>query len=95
VTILPDVLVNIGGMVGCYAEWRYRRLVRSGEVSIPELADRCHAFTARSVEANLRCLASRSGLARDAARAIVAGNRSDMLAAGHSTDVFGLDAGSA
>jgi glutamate dehydrogenase/leucine dehydrogenase len=30
VVILPDVLVNTGGMVGCYAEWRYRELVRAG-----------------------------------------------------------------
>lgn len=91
VTILPDVLVNIGGMVGCYAEWRYRPLVRRGTVSISDLADRCHAFTAQSVEANMRCLAARAGLAREAAQAIVADNRAEMLAAGWSSDIFALD----
>ena len=91
VTILPDVLVNIGGMVGCYAEWRYRPLVRTGTVSIADLADRCHAFTARSVEANMRRLTTRSGLARGAAQAIVADNRAEMLAGGRSSDIFELD----
>ena len=91
VTILPDVLVNIGGMVGCYAEWRYRQRVRSGVVSVSDLADRCHAFTARSVEANMRRLTTRSGLAREAAQAIVAENRAEMVAGGRSSDIFSLD----
>jgi glutamate dehydrogenase/leucine dehydrogenase len=91
VTILPDVLVNVGGMVGCYAEWRYRPRVRSGALSIPDLADRCHAFTARSIEANMHRLTTRSGLAREAAQAIVAANRAEMLAERPSWNIFQLD----
>jgi hypothetical protein len=91
VTIVPDVLVNIGGMVGCYAEWRYRPLLRRGAVSLAELADQCHALTAHAVEGNLRLLASRTTSARAATRAIVVANRKAMRASDTSGDLFGLD----
>jgi glutamate dehydrogenase (NAD(P)+) len=91
VMMLPDVLVNIGGMVGCHAEWRYRRLVRRGVVSLADLAERCHGYTARVVEENLTLLASRTGLARTAARAIVAANRKAMRVDAAGGDLFALD----
>jgi glutamate dehydrogenase/leucine dehydrogenase len=79
VVILPDVLVNIGGMVGCYAEWRYRELVRAGVVSLANLADRCHAFSQRSVEDNVRALLTSDESVRCAATTIVRRNRALML----------------
>jgi glutamate dehydrogenase/leucine dehydrogenase len=78
VAILPDVLVNIGGMVGCYAEWRNRR-GRASSVSLAELSDRCHRFTQRSVEENVRALLTGDSSSRCAATSIVRMNRAAML----------------
>lgn len=79
VTVLPDVLVNIGGMVGCYAEWRHRELVRAGTLSLADLAERCYAYTARAVEENLGLLAARDSSARCAVASIVMQNRASMI----------------
>jgi glutamate dehydrogenase/leucine dehydrogenase len=92
VVILPDVLVNSGGMVGCYAEWRYRPLVRSGAISLRELADRCHAYTARVVEENVRTLVTTDASARCAASSIVLRNRAALLSeATTRDDLFCID----
>jgi glutamate dehydrogenase (NAD(P)+) len=90
VRILPDVLVNTGGMVGCYAEWRYRDLVRRGTVSLDDLADRCHAYTARTIEENMTSLVAADSSARCSAASIVMRNRAELLDASSMQDLFGL-----
>jgi glutamate dehydrogenase (NAD(P)+) len=90
VRVLPDVLVNTGGMVGCYAEWRYRDVVRRGSVSLDDLADRCHAHTARTIEANVRSLIAAESSARCSAASIVMRNRAELLDAWSTQDLFDL-----
>jgi glutamate dehydrogenase/leucine dehydrogenase len=85
VAVLPDVLVNIGGMVGCYAEWRHRELVRAGTLSLADLAEWCHAYTAQVVEDNIRRLSSTSEFTRSAVATIVMQNRAAMI---ESADVM-------
>jgi glutamate dehydrogenase (NAD(P)+) len=80
VTILPDVLVNIGGMVGCYAEWRYREQLRAGTLSIAELADRCHEHTKRVVDENVSKLVAGGSPARCSVTSILLRNRAMMEA---------------
>ena len=79
VTILPDVLVNVGGMVGCYAEWRYRELVRTGTLSLDTLAERCHAYAARVVEENVKSIVGTHEPVRCAVSSIVMQNRRAMI----------------
>jgi glutamate dehydrogenase/leucine dehydrogenase len=78
VTILPDVLVNVGGMIGCYAEWRFRELVRAGTLSLDELADRCHVHMKRVIEDNIRTLAATGTSARCSVSSILLENRAMM-----------------
>jgi len=83
VALLPDILVNIGGMVGCYAEWQYRQLSGDHAHTLEELAARCHAYTARVVEDNVRSLMARRDGTRAACAEIVRANRAAALAGDH------------
>ena len=78
VTILPDVLVNVGGMIGSYAEWRYRELLQAGTLSLDELADRCDVHTKRVIEDNIRTLAASGTSARCSVASILLQNRAMM-----------------
>ena len=78
VTVLPDVLVNLGGMVGCYAEWRYRDPLRARTLSLAELADRCHAHTKRVIDDNVRTLAASGTSSRCSVASILLQNRAMM-----------------
>jgi glutamate dehydrogenase/leucine dehydrogenase len=79
VTVLPDVLVNVGGMIGCYAEWRYRELVHEGMFSLSTLADRCHAYTAQVVEENVKRISDAHESVRCSVATIVMQNRAAMI----------------
>jgi glutamate dehydrogenase/leucine dehydrogenase len=78
VIVLPDFIINCGGLIGCWDEWEarhsgdYERIAQMGEVSKARVRD--------TVRANVEEL-RRSGIgARAAAERIVQRNRERMLA---------------
>ncbi|MBI3792326.1 MAG: Glu/Leu/Phe/Val dehydrogenase [Gemmatimonadetes bacterium] len=91
VALLPDVLINHGGMVGCYAEWRYRHLLADGTISADELAAQCRAYSARVAEENVRALLAHAGPARTATADIIQANRRAMDSLDSYDDLFTLE----
>jgi glutamate dehydrogenase/leucine dehydrogenase len=88
VTILPDVLVNTGGMVGCYAEWRYRPSIEDGTLGLDELAERCRRYSEQSIRANVRVLRTSTLVPRLATAEIIADNRRGMVGRRSTDDLF-------
>jgi glutamate dehydrogenase/leucine dehydrogenase len=87
VTVLPDVLVNGGGFIGCWVEWA----LRTGGASLADLggggqvpsqegaAEYCVFRTRRTVRDNLRSYLTADGPPRDVADAIVRRARERLL----------------
>jgi hypothetical protein len=87
VTVLPDVLVNGGGFIGCWVEWA----LRTGGASLADLdgggqvpseegaAEYCVSRTRRTVRDNLRSYLTADGPPRDVAHAIVRRARERLL----------------
>lgn len=91
VIILPDVIVNCGGLIGCYFEWAWRRHSFTG--SIGELDRRAKeqlkAVLSRNVE---YILDNRAVGVREATRRIIDENLSALLK-GESPDTYGVTQG--
>lgn len=88
VLVLPDIVVNCGGLIGCYFEWAWRRHHSAG--SLGELGRRAKeqlkAVLGRNVEYILR---NRALGAREAARRIVEENLHALLK-GETPDTYGV-----
>ena len=89
VTVLPDVLVNCGGFVGCWVEWARRNgaawSARSGARELPEtagpeaVARHCVAYTRRTVRENVRAFLAAPGHPRAVVDALVTRRRERLL----------------
>jgi glutamate dehydrogenase/leucine dehydrogenase len=80
VRILPDFIVNCGGLIGCWAEWEARH--RDGLRPVMDLARVGQAALERiraTVSANVKELLAGNMSARDAAEHIVRRNREKLL----------------
>lgn len=78
VLILPDIIVNCGGLIGCYLEWAWRREASPGSLGDLDGKAKAHikSTIARNVELILR---HRASGAREAARRIIAENLTALL----------------
>jgi glutamate dehydrogenase (NAD(P)+) len=85
VTILPDFIVNCGGLIGCWVEWKARH--RDGLKPVVDLERVGHDALERirtTVAENVKELLSATIPARDAAKQIVSRNREKLLASNHA-----------
>lgn len=85
VRILPDFIVNCGGLIGCWVEWEARH--RDGLKPIVDLNRVGHDALERirrTVAENVKELLSAKMPAREAAEQIVRRNREKLLAQGHA-----------
>lgn len=74
VIILPDVLVNCGGMIACRLEWEYRAQMMRDPTQLTGLDRHCREQIKRTVDYNIsKVLESASG-ARAAVRQIITQN---------------------
>lgn len=82
VVVCPDVLVNCGGVIGCFCEWAARGWHPTLDLAgIGELAEQYIGF---AVENNMRRLLDfGNSHPRDAVRSIVSANREKLLWDGH------------
>lgn len=88
VLILPDVIINCGGLIGCYFEWAWRR--RSSGGSLAELDRKAKEQLKSVLSRNVQyILDNRAVGAREAARRIIDENLSALLK-GERPDTYGL-----
>jgi hypothetical protein len=79
VTILPDVLVNCGGFIGCWVEWNLRNAAPGGQAR--EDGAGCVARTRRTVRRNVRAFLAVDGSPRSTAKALARQARERLQAA--------------
>jgi glutamate dehydrogenase/leucine dehydrogenase len=81
VRVLPDYIVNCGGLIGCWVEWEARHARASQSVpDLRELAPAALDRVAAIVTENVREIVASGVSSRDAAEQIVARNRVKLLA---------------
>jgi glutamate dehydrogenase (NAD(P)+) len=68
VTILPDVLVNCGGFIGCWVEWKLRN--EASGANAREDGASCVARTRRTVRRNVQAFLAVDGSPRSTAKAL-------------------------
>jgi glutamate dehydrogenase/leucine dehydrogenase len=80
VIVLPDYIVNCGGLVGCYFEWAYRDELLQSAAKREEMHSATLRVIERIVERNVEALFSSEGRIRERARRLAEGHRKRLLA---------------
>jgi glutamate dehydrogenase (NAD(P)+) len=84
VRVLPDFIVNCGGLIGCWIEWEARhRYGLSPEVDLNQIGDSALARISDTVTRNVQELLRAGSSARNAAAEIVERNRALLLSMRH------------
>jgi len=78
VIVLPDYIINCGGLIGCWVEWEARH---GGATDFATLTERARDRVRATVRGNVEELRRSGTPAREAARRIVARNRGELRAA--------------
>jgi glutamate dehydrogenase (NAD(P)+) len=78
VRILPDFIVNCGGLIGCWAEWNARLAPTRPDLAV--LANHARDQIARTATDNVHEIFASSEVPRDAAEQIARRNRAMLLA---------------
>lgn len=71
VLVLPDYLVNLGGLVGCFVGWLYRHELCDGLAQVDEVHAIAQGLIRRAITDNVTALLESRMPARQAAQAIV------------------------
>lgn len=79
VLILPDYIVNCGGLIGCYFEWAYRDELLVSQERRDALHERALGVIDGAIERNVKALSERSGRVRDDAEALARELRGKLL----------------
>ena len=74
VIILPDVLVNCGGMIGCRLEWDHRAATLNDPAQLTALDNKCRAQIEQTIKRNVTQLLCSKGRAREVVREIISLN---------------------
>jgi glutamate dehydrogenase (NAD(P)+) len=80
VAVLPDFIINCGGLIGCWVEWEARHTSFTGDLS--EVGIRAQERVRATVRANVKELRGSRLPARDAAEQIVRRNRQKLMESG-------------
>ena len=70
VRLLPDYLVNLGGLVGCFLGWLYRADLRDGLAQVEDVHSTAKRLIEEAVTRNVSTLLTMPGSARQAAQTI-------------------------
>jgi len=80
VLVLPDYIVNCGGLVGCYFEWAYRDELLQSAARREEMHAAALRVIERTVERNIEAFYSMDGPIRQRSRQLAEGHRARLLA---------------
>lgn len=93
VVILPDIIVNCGGLIGCYFEWAWRRQSSAG--TLGELDKKAKEQIKAVLSSNVEYILRNKALgARQATRRIIEDNMKALLK-GDRPDIYGVKQGAA
>jgi glutamate dehydrogenase/leucine dehydrogenase len=79
VIVLPDYIVNCGGLVGCYFEWAYRDELLRSAAKREEMHSATLRVIERIVERNVDALFATEGRIRERARKLAEAHRERLL----------------
>lgn len=79
VILLPDYIVNCGGLIGCYFEWAFRDELLASAERRDALHERALRVIDGAIERNVRELLARSGSVRDNAEGLAQDLRGRLL----------------
>jgi len=54
VIVIPDFIVNCGGMIGCYIEWKNRERFLTGQLNYEQAINNCKSAIRKTIKENLR-----------------------------------------
>ncbi len=80
VIVLPDYIVNCGGLVGCYFEWAYRDELLRSAAKRDEMHGLALRVIERTVERNVDALFAMEGPIRERSRKLAEAHRARLLA---------------
>jgi len=80
VIVLPDYIVNCGGLVGCYFEWAYRDELLQSAAKREEMHALALRVIERIVQRNVVALFEGEGTIRERSRRLAQGHRERLLA---------------